>query len=78
MWQTKQSIHLYQYRKHKNLVANLNEKEKKNFWNSLTIENEFKPFWETCQPYFSDEEIKVRFNLKKLKLRKRFSFIFSP
>ena len=43
-------IDLYKLRKQRNLVANLNKKEKKTFLNSLSIENDSKPFWETCKP----------------------------
>ena len=44
---------LYKFRKQRNLVVNLNKKEKKKFIISLSIENDSKPFWETCKPYFS-------------------------
>ena len=43
-------IDLYKLRKQRNLVVNLNKKEKKTFLNSLSIENDSKPFWETCKP----------------------------
>ena len=37
---TGKDTHLYQYRKHKNLVTNINKNEKKKSLFSLTIENE--------------------------------------
>ena len=40
-------IDLYKLRKQRNLVGNLNKKEKKTFLNSLSIENDSKPFSES-------------------------------
>ena len=37
------------YRKQRNLVVNLNKKEKKKFLNSLLIENRDKSFCKTCK-----------------------------
>ena len=56
-------IDLYNFRKQRNLVVNLNKKEKKKYLNSLLIENDSKPFWETCKPYFSNKEIKTSGNI---------------
>ena len=51
-------IDLHNFRKQRNVVVNLNEKEKKKFLNSLSLENDSKPFWETYKPYFSNKGIK--------------------
>ena len=56
---TGKDIDLHKFRKQRNLVVNLNKKEKKKFLNSLSIENDRKPFWETCKPYFSNKGIKT-------------------
>ena len=56
-------IDLYMFWKQRNLVVNLNEKEKKNFLNSFSIESDSKPFWETCKPYFSKKGIKTSGNI---------------
>ena len=36
---------------------------KNNFLNFLSIENDSKPFWETCKPYFSNKGIKTPGNI---------------
>ena len=56
-------IHLYQYRDHKNLVANLNKKEEKKFLYSLTIGNESKPFSETFTFRTKNKGIKTSGNI---------------
>ena len=43
---TGKDIDLYKFRKQRNLVVNINKKEKKKFLNTLSIENDSKPFWE--------------------------------
>ena len=52
---TGKDIDLYKFRKQSNLVVNLNKKEKKNFLNSLPVENDSKPFWETCKHFRTKE-----------------------
>ena len=47
---TGKDIGLYNFRKQRNRVVNLNKKEQNKFLNSLSIENDSKPFWETCKP----------------------------
>ena len=56
-------VDLCKFRKQRNLVVNLNEKDKKNFLNSLSIGNDSKPFWETSKPYFSNKGIKTSGNI---------------
>ena len=56
-------IGLYNFQKQRNLVVNLNKKEKKKFLNSLPIENDSKPFRETCKPYFLNKGIKTLGNI---------------
>ena len=56
-------IGLYNFQKQRNLVVNLNKKEKKKFLNSLSIENDSKSFWETCKPYFFNKGIKTLGNI---------------
>ena len=58
---TGKHINLYKFRKQRNLVVNLNKKEKNNFLNSSSTEN--KPFWETCKPYFLNKGIKTSGNI---------------
>ena len=41
---TGKDIDLHKFRKQRNLVVNLNEKEKKNFLYSFSIENDSEPF----------------------------------
>ena len=43
---TGKDIDLYKFRKQRNLVVNINKKEKRKFLNTLSIENDSKPFWE--------------------------------
>ena len=71
-------ISLHNYPKQRNLVVNLNKKEKKKF---------SKPFWETCKPYFSNKGKKIQGNiifsdkgliLKEQKLCESIIFIFNP
>ena len=50
---TGKNVNLHRYRKQRNLVVNLNWKEKRKFPNSLLIENDSKPFWEMCKLYLS-------------------------
>ena len=59
--QAGKDIDLYNFRKQRNQVVNL--KEKKEFLNSLSIENDSNPFWETCKPYFSSKGIKTSGNI---------------
>ena len=59
---TCKDIDLYNFRKQKNLVVNLNKKEKE-ILNSLSMENDSKPLWETCKPYFSNKGIKTLCNI---------------
>ena len=44
---TGKDISLYNFRKQRNRVVDLNKKEQNKFLNSLSIENDSKPFWET-------------------------------
>ena len=53
---TGQDIDLYKFWKQRNLVANLNKKERKKFLDSKSIENDSKPFWGICNPYFSKKK----------------------
>ena len=59
---TCKDIDLYNFRKQRNLVVNLNKKEKE-ILNSLSMENDSKPLWETCKPYFSNKGIKTLCNI---------------
>ena len=52
---TGKDIDLYNFRKQKIQVVNLNKNEKKKFLNYLSIQNDSNPFWETCKPYFSNK-----------------------
>ena len=47
---TGKDIDLYNFWKQRTLLVNLNKKEQKKFLNSLSIQNDSKPFWETCKP----------------------------
>ena len=78
-------IDLHNFRKQRNVVVNLNEKEKKKFLNSLSLENDSKPFWETYKPYFSNKGIKPRGNvifsdkgliLKEIDVAREFNIYF--
>ena len=83
---TGKDIDLYNFRKQINLVVNYNKKENKKFQNSLWIENDSKPFWETCKPYFSNKGIKTSGNiilsdkegliLKEIKVAREFNIHF--
>ena len=53
---TGKDIDLHKFRKQRNLVVNLNEKEKKNFLYSFSIENDSEPFQETCKLTFRAKE----------------------
>ena len=85
---TGKDIDLHKFRKQRNLDVNLNKKEKKKFLNSLSIENDIKPFWETCKPYFSSKGIKTSGNiilsdkegliLKENKVAREFNIHFQP
>ena len=78
---TGKDIDLYNFRKQRNLVVNLNKKEKTNL-------NDSKPFWEMWKPQFSNKGKKTSGNImlsekedltfKKLKLRVSLIFIFNP
>ena len=56
-------IALHNFQKQRNLVVNLNKKEKKKFLNSLLLENDSKLFWETCKLYCSNKGIKTLGNI---------------
>ena len=80
-------INLYNFRKQRNPVVNLNKKAKKKFPNSLSMENDSNPFWETCKLYFSNKGIKTLGNmilsakgliLREWKLCESLIFIFNP
>ena len=81
---TGKHINLYKFRKQRNLVVNLNKKEKNNFLNSSSTEN--KPFWETCKPYFLNKGIKTSGNIilsdkeglisKKIEVAREFNIYF--
>ena len=60
---TSKDIDLYKFRKQRNLVVNLNKKEKKNFLNFIPVGNDSKPFWEKYLPYFSNKRIKTWGNI---------------
>ena len=47
---TGKDISLYNFRKQRNRVVDVNKKEQNKFLNSLSIENDSKPFWETWKP----------------------------
>ena len=47
---TGKDISLYNFRKQRNRVVDLNKKEQNKLLNSLSIENDSKPFWETWKP----------------------------
>ena len=82
-------IDLYKFQKQRNLVVNLHKKEKNKFLNSLLIECDSKPFWETCKSYLSNKGLKNLGNitlpdkegltLKEIKVaRESLILIFSP
>ena len=81
---TGKDIDLYNFRKQRNLVVNLNKKEK--ILNSLSIENDSKPFQEMCKPYFSNKGIKTSGNIilsdkeglisKKIEVAREFNIYF--
>ena len=86
---TGKDIDLSKLRKQRNLVVNLNNKEKNKFLNSLLIEYDSKPFQETRKPYYSDKGIKTLGNitlpdkedhiLKEIKVaRDSLMLIFNP
>ena len=60
---TGKDIGLYNFRKQRNLIVNLNKKEKKKFQNSLSMENGSNLFWENCKHYFSNKGIKTLGNM---------------
>ena len=60
---TGKDIVLYNFRKQRNLIVNLNKKEKKKFQNSLSMENASNLFWENCKLYFSNKGIKTLGNM---------------
>ena len=59
---TGKDVDLYEFRKQRNIVVNVDKKEEKNFLNSLSTGNDSKPFWETCKPCFSNKGIKTSGN----------------
>ena len=60
---TGKDIDLSKLRKQRNLVVNLNKKEKNKCLNFLSIEYDSKPFWEPCKPYYSIKGIKTSGNI---------------
>ena len=50
------------YRKQRNFVVNLNKKEKRIYFNSLSV-HDSKPFWKRCKKYFSNKGIKTSGNI---------------
>ena len=86
---TGKDIDLYKFQKQRNLVVNLNKKVKNKFLNSLLIEYDSKPFWETCKSYLSNKGLKNLGNitlpdkegltLKEIKVaRESLILIFNP
>ena len=60
---TSKDIDLHKLQKQRNLVVNLNKKEKNKLINSLSIEYDREPLWETCKSYFLNKGIKTLGNI---------------
>ena len=56
---SKSENYITEYKKQRNLVLKLKKRCKKGFFDNLETKNNFKPFWFTSKPYFSNKHAKV-------------------
>ena len=52
---TKQLEDITKYKKQRNLVVKLNRESKTQYFDNIQTSKHSKPFWEKCQPYFSNK-----------------------
>ena len=52
---TRNATDILNYKTQKNYVVGLNNQCKKDHFNRLNPEKDFKPFWESWKPYFSNK-----------------------
>ena len=51
----KSDVDIAAYKKQRNYVVVLNQKSKYNYFNNLDVSKGVKPFWKTCELYFSNK-----------------------
>ena len=52
---TRKAVDIFNYKKQCNLVAKINNKCKREYFDKLNVKTATKPFWKTCKPYFSNK-----------------------
>ena len=52
---TRKAADILKYKKQRNLVVKTNNECKRGYFDKLNVKTEIKPFWKTCQLYFSNK-----------------------
>ena len=52
---TGKAVDIFNYKKQRNLVAKINNKCKREYFDKWKVKTTNKPFWKTCKPCFSNK-----------------------
>ena len=52
---TRKAVDIFNYKKQRNLVVKINNECKREYFDKLNVKTTIKPFWKTCNPYFSNK-----------------------
>ena len=54
---THKAVGVFNYKKQRNLVVQINNRCKREYFDKLNVKTATKPFWNTCKPYFSNKHL---------------------
>ena len=54
---TRKAVGVFNYKKQRNLVVQINNRCKREYFDKLNVKTATKPFWNTCKPYFSNKHL---------------------
>ena len=61
---------IVKFKRQRNLVANLNEQAKLQYFEKLSVHCNSKPFWKACKPYFLNKNSNIQENIMLLEKNK--------
>ena len=54
---TRKAVGVFNYKKQRNLVVQINNRCKREYFDKLNVKTATKPFWNTCKRYFSNKHL---------------------
>ena len=54
---TRKAVGVFNYKKQRNLVVQINNRCKREYFDKLNVKTATKRFWNTCKPYFSNKHL---------------------